>query len=106
MWNSLETQGKKLHQWNKFELYSIYLIYQLERRLIQECRTFLKINQITLATNFTFIKFGLYHHTPTKHTSQTPKGNAHTETATIKNIILKCLQPIGTQMAAAGHLAF
>lgn len=31
-----------------------------------------------------------------------PKGNAHIETATIKEIILKCLQPIGTHTAAAG----
>lgn len=46
------------------------------------------------------------HQSPTKHTPQTPKGNAHIKTATIKEIILKCLQPIGTQMAAAGHLAF
>lgn len=52
------------------------------------------------------LAFCLSHQSPTKHTPQTPKGNAHIETATIKEIILKCLQPIGTHMAAAGHLAF
>lgn len=58
---------------------------------------------------FTFIQFGFLpfsHQSPTKHTPQTPKGNAHIKTATRKEIILKCLQPIGTQTAAAGHLAF
>lgn len=55
---------------------------------------------------YSFWPFCLSHQSPTKHTPQTPKGNAHIETATRTEIILKNLQPIGTQMAAAGHLAF
>lgn len=55
---------------------------------------------------FSFCFFCLTHQSPTKHTPQTPKGNAHVKIATIKEILLKHLQPIGTQMAAAGHLAF
>lgn len=63
-------------------------------------------NHIGHCFTFIHLAFCLSHQSPTKHTPQTPKGNAHIETATIKEIILKCLQPIGTQMAAAGHLAF
>lgn len=68
---------------------------------------FSRETQITLATvvhEFN-LAFGLSHHSPTKHTPQTPEGNAHTETATIylkkkkqskKKSKMKCLQPIGT----------
>lgn len=66
--------------------------------------TFSRETQITLATvlHLLILAFCLSHQSPTKHTPQTPKRNAHIKTATITELILKCLQPIGTQMAAAG----
>lgn len=108
MWNSLETQGKKnpKHQWNNFALYSIYIRIPFGFQTNLGMPDIFKGNPNNIGHCFTFIHFGLCHHSPTKHTPRTPKGNAHIETATINEIILKCLQPIGTQTAAAGHLAF